>query len=135
MYVDDVLDSCETPETAKSLRIQLTEVLKKGGFKLRKWASNNSSVVEDVPQEDRVQKVKIEDGDPSSLKTLGVWWKSDGDVFTFQVKQPEVRGKTTKRSVLRAIATSFDPLQFLSPFTLAWKNINATDLGSRTGLG
>ena len=40
MYVDDVLDSCETVESAQHLRRQLSALLAMAGFKLRKWSSN-----------------------------------------------------------------------------------------------
>lgn len=42
--------------------------------------------------------------------------------FTFQVQQPLVDNKPlTKRNVLSAIASLFDPLQFLAPFTVRAK--------------
>jgi hypothetical protein len=37
-------------------------------------------------------------------------------MFTFQVEITETRGNLTKRSVLSAIATLFDPFQFLARF-------------------
>jgi hypothetical protein len=50
-------------------------------------------------------------------KTLGVTWNAETDTFTFQV-QPPTNSMSTKRSVLSCIASLFDPLQFLSPFTI-----------------
>ena len=73
MYVDDVLDSCETVREACSLRHDLSDVLSDAGFKLRKWLSNEPSVIAEVPIEDRAQGVEI--GDEQNLptqKTLGV---------------------------------------------------------------
>jgi hypothetical protein len=123
MYVDDVLDSCETSKDAIELRRQLSELLNSASFRLRKWSSNNKSVLEDVPEEDRQPGLEIrEDGRPTGkVKTLGVTWKSENDVFTFNVKIPEIKETTTKREVLSAISTLFDPLQFLSPFTVRAK--------------
>ena len=78
MYVDDVLDSFETIEEACSLRRDLSEVLSDAGFKLRKWLSNESSVIPDVPIEDRVSGVEIAEGkDLPTQKTLGVTWNKD----------------------------------------------------------
>ena len=55
-------------------------------------------------------------------KTLGVMWEAKRDVFTFQVQQPLVDNKPlTNRNVLSAIASLFDPLQFLAPFTVRAK--------------
>ena len=121
MYVDDVLDSCETIEDAKRLRHQLSEQLVRAGFKLRKWASSNPAVIEDVPAEDRLKSMEIQEENPANVKTLGVLWEAKRDVFTFHVKVPDVSKKPTKRNVLSAIATLFDPLQFLSPFTVRAK--------------
>ena len=39
MYVDDILDSCETVNEAVKLRGELSELLELGKFKLRKWSS------------------------------------------------------------------------------------------------
>ena len=49
-------------------------------------------------------------------------WKAERDVFTFQAQQPLMDNKSpTKRNVLSAIASLFDPLQFLAPFTVRAK--------------
>ena len=49
MYVDDLLDSTETVETAQHLQNQLSDVLAMAGFNLRKWSSNEAAVIENVP--------------------------------------------------------------------------------------
>ena len=118
MYVDDVLDSCETIEEACSVRHDLSDVLSDAGFKLRKWLSNEPSVIAEVPIEDRAQNIEINDGENlPTQKTLGVTWNAETDTFTFQVKLPTT-SSPTKRNVLSCIASLFDPLQFLSPFTV-----------------
>lgn len=123
MYVDDVLDSRETSKDVIELQRQLSELLGLASFRLRKWASNEKSVLEDVPEEDRQPGVEVrEDGRPTgNVKTLGVTWKSENDLFTFNIQPPEIKEITTKREVLSAISTLFDPLQFLSPFTVRAK--------------
>ena len=45
MYVDDLLDSCETVRDAENLQSQLSNLLTLGGFGLRKWASNDDQVL------------------------------------------------------------------------------------------
>ena len=122
MYVDDILDSCETVNEAVQLRSELSELLALGNFKLRKWSSNNPAVLNDVPVEDRLQSLEIHEAEePPKMKTLGVLWEATADVFTFFVQAPEVNMKLTKRNVLSTIATIFDPLQFLAPFTIRAK--------------
>ena len=66
MYVDDVLDSRETSKDVIELRRQLSELLGLASFRLRKWSSNEKSVLEDVPEEDRQPGVEVrEDGRPT----------------------------------------------------------------------
>ena len=121
MYVDDVLDSCETVEEAKNLRHQLSDLLSMASFKLRKWSSNETAVLEDVPVEDRQPSLEIREEGTPKIKTLGVMWETERDIFTFQVQQHGACKEPTKRNVLSAIAALFDPLQFLSPFTMRAK--------------
>ena len=45
MCEDDVLDSCETVESAQHLRRQLSSLLAMAGFTLRKWSSNEPVVI------------------------------------------------------------------------------------------
>ena len=108
MYVADMLDSCETIEEAKNPRHQLSDLLSMASFKLRKWSSNETAVLEDVPVEDRQPSLEIrEEGTPK--------------INTFQVEQHGACKEPTKQSVLSAIAALFDPLQFLSPLTMRAK--------------
>ena len=117
MYVDDVLDSRETVEEARELQKQLSTVLKNGAFDLRKWSSNQPSALVDIPAAERLSNIKIQDPNNISRKTLGVLWKTTDDVFTFHVENLKNDEKATKRNVLRVIASLFDPLQFLAPYT------------------
>ncbi|UYV67559.1 hypothetical protein LAZ67_5001210 [Cordylochernes scorpioides] len=48
-YVDDLLTGCPTMKDAKGLMQQLIAVLGSGGFVLRKWVSNETSIIEDLP--------------------------------------------------------------------------------------
>ena len=121
MYVDDLLDSSETVETAQHLQNQLFDVLAMAGFNLRKWSSNEAAVIENVPESDRLPTIDINTGEPPKTKTLGVMWEAARDVFLFQVKQPDMSVIPTKRSVLSAIAALYDPLQFLAPFVIRAK--------------
>ena len=72
MYVDDVLDSSETIESAQDLRCQLSNLLGLVNFRLRKGSSNKPSVVASIPEADRLSAVQINKAEPSTTKTLGV---------------------------------------------------------------
>ena len=92
------------------------------GFKLRKWSSNIPVVIEDIRNEDRLHTLELDEDKVPKTKTLGVIWEAKRDVFTFRVQQPLVHNRPlTKRSVLSAIASLFDPLQFFAPFTVRAK--------------
>ncbi|XP_028404107.1 uncharacterized protein LOC114526786 [Dendronephthya gigantea] len=121
MYVDDLLDSAETVESAKSLQSQLSNMLSAAGFNLRKRASDEPAVLENVPPTDRLPIVELSDGESPKTKTLGVLWEASCDVFIFKLKSPDPNIAPTKRTVLSAIASLYDPLQFLSPFVIRAK--------------
>lgn len=118
MYVNDVLDWCETTQSAQHLRRQLSDLLALAGFKLRKWSSNEPVVIEDIPIEDRLSALEINKDELPKTKTLGVMWEAERDVFIFQVEPPDDSKAPTKRNALSAVASLFDPLQFLAPFTV-----------------
>lgn len=53
-YVDDVLDSCETTQSAQHLRRQLSDLLAMiAGLKFREWSCNEPVVIEDILNEGR----------------------------------------------------------------------------------
>ena len=52
------------------------------------------------------------------MKTLGVAWLPDEDVFTFKTNPPEEGFELTKRSLLKKIAKLPDPVGFLAPFLI-----------------
>jgi hypothetical protein len=91
------------------------------GFRLRKWSSNEPSVVASIPESDRLSAVEINKEEPSKTKTLGVLCDPERDVFAFRVEPPDANKTPTKRNVLSAIAAVYDPLQFLSPFLVRAK--------------
>ncbi|XP_055543239.1 uncharacterized protein LOC129728803 [Wyeomyia smithii] len=114
VYMDDVLTGVDNEETALNLRMQLEEMLQKGGFRLRKWASNCPSALQGM-SEDNLALIKTEgyqlDPDPA-VRTLGLIWHPNTDVLKFRFKIPDlIEGETlTKRKVLSIHATLFDPL-------------------------
>ena len=83
--------------------------------------SNEVVVIKDVPFEDRLPGLEINSGNLPVMKTLGITRQANRDVFTFQVTPPPLSELPTKRNVLSNIAKVFDPMQFLSPFTIRAK--------------
>ena len=117
MYVDDIMTSLETDDEAIKARDQLRKLLGKAGFKIRRWCSNRPEVLRDVPVEDRVANVNIEESELPCMKALGVQWNAETDMFTFKLNPPQ-DVVYTKRGFLKKLAMLFDPLQMLAPFTI-----------------
>ncbi|KAL9968821.1 hypothetical protein ACROYT_G020955 [Oculina patagonica] len=120
MYMDDILDSEDSETDAILVREDLTKLLSDAGFHAQKWCSNRMKVLEGIPENDRATGVKFDESELPSVKTLGVKWNASEDVFTFTVKEINL-SVYTKRGLLSRIATLFDPLQFLAPYTIRAK--------------
>lgn len=115
VYVDDIITGCSTLEEALILKNQLISLLQKGGFDLRKWASNSLSFLETIPECDRQLQSLPFHADDSVVKILGLKWLPTADVFSYTVES--INRPCTKRSILSELARIFDPLGFLAPIT------------------
>jgi hypothetical protein len=102
----------------------LKEMLKRGGFQLTKFASNNK-YWRNSPSELRASAMKEIDPGNSlpSTKTLGMKWKTEEDVFGFSIGDKLQIQAPTKRKMLASIATIFDPLGLVAPILLEAKRI------------
>ncbi|XP_055522990.1 uncharacterized protein LOC129717170 [Wyeomyia smithii] len=116
-YMDDVITGADSIETALELRIQLDKMMSRGGFRLRKWASNSPDVLKGLPENGlAIRALEGINLDPdSSVKTLGLTWMPVPDTLKFSFSIPTLKDKLplTKRYVLSVIATLFDPLGLL----------------------
>ena len=119
-YVDDCLFSVSSVEEAISAQRSLCELLRRRGFHLRKWLSNNEQVIKAIPDSERARLVNNYSSDVSSHeRILGVNWDTKEDQFTFFINLPHK--PFTKRSVLSTIASLYDPLGFVSQVVLEAK--------------
>ena len=98
-----------------------------GGMEPRKWVSNSTSVLENIPSEKRAAEVDLEEGTMPSVKTLGVLWSANDDMFSFQMEEV-MQASLTKRSLLSKVAKVFDSLGFVSPFVVRANDSIADDL-------
>ena len=101
----------------------------------RQWLSNSTHVLKEVPQEDRLSKVDFNHEDLPSTKTLGVVWIAEADVFTFKTKPPQTDLPLTKRNVLKNVATLFDSLGLVTPYTIRAKILLTSHVDLWIGLG
>ncbi|KRY60098.1 hypothetical protein T03_4297 [Trichinella britovi] len=118
MYVDDLVVSCDSVADARRIAKEAPELLRKGGFHLAKWASNSPPAVDEIPAKDLGPR------DGSRLwKTLGIFWQRQCDLLTFHTPERVAEFPDTKRGVLKALASVFDPLCCLAPYTVNAKII------------
>lgn len=121
-YVDDCLTGAEDSESALLLQRQLIELFSRGGFTLRKWNSNDCSVLQQIPPALRDSKeIQVFTESDEYTKTLGIAWNVTSDQLHISVNETPPGASVTKRSVVSGVARVFDALGFLSPVTIKMK--------------
>ena len=78
-------------------------------------------MLSEIRIQDRKFEVDLDRESLPSAKTLGVWWSADNDVFTFKENASGYDMLYTKRNFLRKIATLFDPIGLIAPYTIRAK--------------
>ena len=73
------------------------------------------------PEEDRAIEVDLDNGNLSVIKTLGILWVDEKDIFTYRVNPPNQKHLLTKKNVLRKNAALFNPMGFLNPYIIRAK--------------
>ncbi|XP_055633212.1 uncharacterized protein LOC129773601 [Toxorhynchites rutilus septentrionalis] len=113
-YIDDMLAGANSLEESMELLQQVTGLLNDGGFDIHNVCSNSKEILKMVPEEKREKFGVIEDAAINGLmKTLGIVWNPDSDVFTFRIAEALQSTHFTKRMILSEISRIFDPLGFL----------------------
>ena len=118
-YVDDLLYGAKTIEAAKRLKREISDILSTAGMQLRKWASNEPRVLEEVDSASGQIVTLHGDKDP---KTLGLNWNPHSDTLNYIV-MPFKAKKITKRTILSTIAQIYDPLGLVGPAIIPAKVI------------
>lgn len=118
-YVDNWLQSFSSSEAAKASINKLRELLASGGFELRQWASNVPDVIRHLPPEKLSQDsdhwLNQSQMDPQE-PALGLRWRCGSDTLTYKSHLQEA-SPTTMRNIYRVLASQYDPLRFITPFT------------------
>jgi len=119
-YVDDLLTGANDLDLALKIRDEVMAILAKGGFQLRKWASNCQELLQNIPDSASEQSV-LTLSKSEHLSTLGLQWHSVNDTLQYQVKQSTPSNTVTKRTILSSVARIFDPLGLLGPVIIVAK--------------
>ena len=123
-YMDDMLQSVDSVETAKKLVPEMKKLLQRGGFTLAKFMSTEHDVISSIPPDDRaksLQGLSIEDATLPQESALGLQWNVEGDFFTYLARIEEK--PYTRRGLLSTTAGLYDPLGLIAPIVLVPKLI------------
>lgn len=119
-YVDDVLFGDDDAMKLRQTRDQLIKLLRRGGFELRKWASNSHHLLADIDPSDHGLACTSLLSPDEKLKILGLGWHPALDSFHFKVSLNSVI-PISKRSILSAIAKLYDPVGWVTPVIITAK--------------
>lgn len=123
-YIDDCLKSVKHAAQAIALYKDLKAMCASGEFNLTKWISNSRDFLAFPPENERAKEVRAVDLSKDALpieRALGVLWCIESDSFKFRII---VQDKpVTRRGILSTVSSIYDPLGFLSPFTLPAKTL------------
>lgn len=120
-YMDDIITGTRTPAEAIELQQELTKLLSSAQFPLRKWRTNDPTILESLTESGKTEELLIIDSQ-ESIKTLGLLWNSSKDVLQYKISLPELT-RITKRRILSVIAQFYDPLGIIGPVIMSAKLI------------
>ncbi|XP_043066512.1 uncharacterized protein [Drosophila bipectinata] len=109
IYVDDVQSGHETTDGAIRVRNEVIAALRSAGMHLRKWAANHPALLSDIPKVDLCNHSIFEMDNKDSIKTLGLYWQPNPDVYGFKIHF-SINPTFSKRALLSTVARLFDPL-------------------------
>ena len=139
-YVDDLVSGCSNTHEAFALFQKAKGRLQEGGFKLRKWKTNDPDLQLKIHQnesENVLKELKATTDDSTfaketlgqvkeageKTKVLGITWDTQKDLLEFDLRKLLNEGKerVTKRGILSTLATLFDPQGIISPVAVKAK--------------
>uniref|UniRef100_A0A183BUB6 Integrase catalytic domain-containing protein n=1 Tax=Globodera pallida TaxID=36090 RepID=A0A183BUB6_GLOPA len=114
LYVDNLLLECETADEAKQKYNEAKRVFSDAKMNLREFVSNSAEFMNSIPPEDRLEVKDV-------AKVLGIQWHIQPDVIRFTFPDAEPTRSITRRKVLSAVASLFDPTGLVAPCLLGAK--------------
>ena len=119
-YMDDYLDSVESPERALKRSKELVQLLHLGGFKLTKFVSNVPNLADRIVGSHHSTEPKvIASSKEESSHVLGLKWNLNNDTLVVsRGTSSTVTKSLTQRLVLSLVSKVFDPIGLVAPFTV-----------------
>ena len=120
------MKSLNDTNEAIGLLSQLRQLLEKGGFRLTRWYSNSRELLATIPESERAKSVKnLELDQLPTESALGIKWNTEEDVFVWDVSDRMLQvvneNSITRRAIVSAVYSLFDPLGFITPFVMKAK--------------
>ncbi|XP_070068035.1 uncharacterized protein [Drosophila takahashii] len=124
-YVDDFLYSDVSVEAVTTISTQVKHIHSAGGFNIRNWSSNSEEVLRKL---DATTNSPLQVEIAATEKVLGLYWMPKPDKFVFNLKFARLKRNVlgedvppTKRELLQVLMSIYDPLGFISCYTIALK--------------
>ncbi|KAI2655628.1 Elongation factor G 1 [Labeo rohita] len=114
-----ISQSLPTEDEARQLVNKMRSVLGSGRFEIRQWASNFPSVVEHLPANTKSESIELwlqkNHSDPQE-PALGLIWHCLDDHLGYK-HHPTAECLPIMRHIYKVLASQYDPLRFVTPFT------------------
>lgn len=120
-YIDDCMFSCDSVSEAILISQEIRELLHRGGFELKKWASNNAEFMRSFEPSERSINAHVDLNMDGIIKALGIQWNLGTDQLEYNLNLPPMHDTVTKRSILSDMQKLFDPLGWIAPCTVIAK--------------
>ena len=140
-YVDDTVSGAGTEKDAYQLYKESKDLLRQGGFNLRKFVTNSRQLQKEIDD----SEAKVNGNSPSAktdetynkstlgatqkmcpgeYKVLGVCWSVGTEQFVFDVNEIAMLATSiepTKRNIVAIVGKFYDPFGILSPTVIQFK--------------
>ncbi|XP_062551469.1 uncharacterized protein LOC134216626 [Armigeres subalbatus] len=126
-YVDDMLVSVNSEAEALQLAKDVLFIHQQGGFKMRSWISNSSTVMQALNGSDSSDRNLDLNKEAVVEKVLGMWWNIESDQFQFKLSKRRHEDLLsgvkipTKREILSMLMSIYDPLGLIANFLMPLK--------------
>lgn len=114
-YMDDCVSGTDSIGKAIDLAKQIRKVLANAGFILRKWVSNEKTVLDALEQDNTESEEAMVFAEDGQTTILGLKWLFGKDQYTFVVKTPLFVGPATKRKIVSLVSQLYDPNGYIAP--------------------
>ena len=139
MYVDDIITGAQNEEEAYELFIDSKEILRKGGFNLRKFSTNSPTLQKKIDEKEGLSVPSRSNSEetytktalgqaqlvkPGEQKVLGVRWNKNTDQLCFgleDIAQQAITLSPTKRNIVSIVGRFYDPIGFFTPVVVKFK--------------